>query len=558
MFRRWNLILLALAVGLSAALSVTPAEAATDTITFVSAGSPASDVGALSVVADSTTPITSLSVHLLNSSGTDVLDPAMSQASQTTTSDGYQSTWTVTTAITQSALALGSYTISVDAADAGTSVTGVDAGTLAFVDEPTITFAASATTVDYANPTVTLSGTASLTAPDGTVSPYSGPIVLTLGYGTTTVTADASGNYSTTYTPTFDGSWAYATIAATSTTGSASSTEAYFTIHQDPLKLTAKLSTASVADGGAATVSGVLTYLPDTAGATYQPVVGYKVYAYTAQDPQTPAASGTSGNNGSYSITLPTTESTDWTVAAGSGGELPNTIPYFGLTESQPLPMSVNLPTSITGLNVSLNQYWQLSFSGCLNNGAEGDASTGSLVAQYADSAKGPWYKLGSSISTGGACGSHGIRFSGSATAATNYAYYRVMFTGAAGSGPNQTYGLLSSASSASLVWKYYDRIAGFSVSTRVVNAHGKLTVRGTLQYYYSGYHAYKNQLIWILLRPKGSGTWYWEVKVHTNGIGYFSATFTDPVSATWEAAFYGNGAHLECGSAEIYVRLKG
>jgi hypothetical protein len=65
-------------------------------------------------------------------------------------------------------------------------------------------------------------------------------------------------------------------------------------------------------------------------------------------------------------------------------------------------------------------------------------------------------------------------------------------------------------------------------------------------------------QLIWIVLRPKGDGTWYWIVKVHTNASGHFSATFTDPISATWAATFYGNGTHLECGSAEIYVRLKG
>ena len=93
------------------------------------------------------------------------------------------------------------------------------------------------------------------------------------------------------------------------------------------------------------------------------------------------------------------------------------------------------------------------------------------------------------------------------------------------------------------------------------MNAGGKLTISGMLQYYYSGWHNYSGQTIWIDLRPKGNATWYWLVKVKTNSKGQFSATFTDPVSATWQAVFEGNNnngvGHLSAGSSEVYVRLK-
>ena len=99
-------------------------------------------------------------------------------------------------------------------------------------------------------------------------------------------------------------------------------------------------------------------------------------------------------------------------------------------------------------------------------------------------------------------------------------------------------------------------------MSPTTVNAGGKLTVKGTLQYYYNGWHNYGAQTIVVSLHPKSSGsTWYWLVKVKTNSKGQFSTTFKDPVSATWQAAFDGNNSngvgHLAVGSAEVYVRLK-
>ena len=112
------------------------------------------------------------------------------------------------------------------------------------------------------------------------------------------------------------------------------------------------------------------------------------------------------------------------------------------------------------------------------------------------------------------------------------------------------------------LAWRYDDRITDYKVSPTTVNAGGKLTISGVLQYWYAGYHNYGGQTIVIYLHPKGSNpTWYWLVRVKTNAKGQFVATFKDPVSATWQAVFEGNDSngvgHLSYGSPEVYVRLK-
>jgi hypothetical protein len=90
------------------------------------------------------------------------------------------------------------------------------------------------------------------------------------------------------------------------------------------------------------------------------------------------------------------------------------------------------------------------------------------------------------------------------------------------------------------------------------VSANAKITVKGTLQYYYSGWHSYgSGHTIMIVLKPKGSSTWYWIVKVNTNAKGQFSATFKDPVSAAWAAYFDGNSTHLSVQSGSVYVTVR-
>ena len=227
-----------------------------------------------------------------------------------------------------------------------------------------------------------------------------------------------------------------------------------------------------------------------------------------------------------------------------------------------PLALKVVHPTVISGFKASLNENWGLSVSGCLGFPAgdktERIAHTTGLTVQYA-SPGGSWKKLGaiSASESDQVCGTGGIKFTGSFGAKENYADYRVVYAGTTG-----VTSYAASTGGAVLAWRYADRITGYKVSPTTVNAGGKLTIKGTLQYYYSGWHNYGGQTIVVYLHPQGSNpTWYWLVKVKTNSKGQFSTTFKDPVSATWQVVFAGNNSkgvgHLSTVSPEVYVRLK-
>ncbi|HEX9031765.1 MAG TPA: hypothetical protein VF834_07940, partial [Streptosporangiaceae bacterium] len=55
---------------------------------------------------------------------------------------------------------------------------------------------------------------------------------------------------------------------------------------------------------------------------------------------------------------------------------------------------------------------------------------------------------------------------------------------------------------------------------------------------------------------PKGSTMWFWIVKVLTNSTGHFTATFKDPVSATWSADYLGDSTHYASGGRLVYVSV--
>src|ERR1700722_8513980 len=136
------------------------ARAATDSVTVVNPGVETSN-GGLTVTLDSSSALSAVTAHLADSSGTDVLDPALSQTSSTTLASGdIQSVWDVATPIAEGTppdgIPLGSYAISLDVSfsDGGSaSVSG--AGTLYFSATPQVTISANHTDVSYADKQVT-------------------------------------------------------------------------------------------------------------------------------------------------------------------------------------------------------------------------------------------------------------------------------------------------------------------------------------------------------------------------------------------------------------------
>jgi hypothetical protein len=538
----------------------------TDVISVNSASSPDDHLGSLAVDVTSTTAITSLTVHVINQdTRADVLDPAMSQTSSTYTdwARTWDNVWTVTTPITTADLPAGDYTILVDATDqGGTAVTGASAGTWQYTSVPVITVSSDRLSIDYDQPTANVTGTASLRNPDGTTTPYQGQVqVFESWAGYVPVQSDASGNFSLTMSPQYPGGGSTTVIGEvwqSSGTRVGYSNAVNLAVTQDPAKITATVTPSLVQYGSQASITGVVTYQP--AGQTgYVPVTRTPVNlsAFRSDNfTNVPDATGGTDATGHFSIPLPQNVGTGWTLEAklGSGNSLLS-FPQVSLSEN------VIFTTAVTGFTTSINQHWGLSFSGCLaitttTPGATVLPPVSNLRLQWAAGRNGPWHTISSSIRATGSLCSHGQRFTGTASAPYNYAYYRATFL-AAPIPATYHLGFHAANSNVVLAWKYADRIAGLSVSPTAVSRNGKITVKGTLQYYNSGWRNYAGQTILIVLEPAGGSTWYWIVKVRTNSKGQFAATVADPVTAHWGAYFDGNSTHLSVQAGNTYVRVR-
>src|SRR5215469_4993724 len=242
----------------------------------------------------------------------------------------------------------------------------------------------------------------------------------------------------------------------------------------------------------------------------------------------------------------------------------PPTSPQVTATPTDPVTTAASPPakpvkraTVVIGFTATLNPDWRVAVHGCLSLRDRVPGSVPSLAGltiQYAAGPNGPWRPLGGLGSQASqACGHGGLAFTGILPARLNYAYYRATYAG--GTDKAGT-GYLGSVSGRVLAWKYGDRISSFAISKRAVAKGGKLTVSGQLQYYSGTWRNHAGQELLIILRPHGSGTWYWIARSKTDSAGKFSATFTDPVSATWSAEYTGNSAHLGAIASKDDVQL--
>ena len=511
----------------------------------------------LAVTASSTTALASMTVHLDDATtGTDTLDLTM-----TAPAGGAQagaSTWTSGT-LTPANLPLGSYFITVDAADTGgTSVTGVPDGTLPFQATPQITPSNGSTVLSYTNQHPVIAGTVTELAPGATqATPYAGqPVVLHDPVeGDIRLTTSAAGGYSAALAHPAAGETITAEVPATPTTQGAGAAPVTLTAQPSQLRLSARLSAAKVKYGAKVTMSGTVGY---ASGHSVVPLAGQRVHISAGGGH--PSLTATSDKSGRFSAALPKqAASTDWIVRAGGG--------QFLTSVAATLPMIVELPTAITGFRATLNQYWQVSVRGCIGLAPKTPGylpSLKGLVIQYSPGPHGPWHALGAvPAQRSAACGNGGRTFSATFTARRNYAYYRASFGGsttdqAGVTSHDPATGFLPVLSAAKLAWKYADRFAGVKFTPHTVHKDGKLTVTGRLQTYSGGkWRPLTHQVVLIILKPKGSSGWYWIVKVTTSAAGGFSATFADPVTATWSTEYLGDAKHLAAVGPMVSVTLK-
>jgi hypothetical protein len=542
-----------------AVAGVRPADTDTDTITVTSVGSAWDESGLLTIGLTASSPVTSLSAQLYAAGAT---TPSMTVTSFTPPGSGPQASgvWTVTSPIPWGTgpgeLPLGTYSVDVTASDqGGTTITNVPSGSLALLIWPELTFAASPSTISWADRNVTFSGTVSGYYPDGSTGTVPGATVdiAPLGeQGGSTTTSGQDGTYSVTQQVTAQNWYAYVSGGPGVSTSASLQQSLVLSIAPDQVKLTANLAKADVNYGQGDTVSGVVTY---ENGASWQPLANLAVTIETG--PYNQAVTAETNASGQFSASLPAAD-LDGADAASEYGVAVEAGEYnsFFDGQTQSLPVTVNWPARLARVSEKLTATGFIDASGCIvytAPGMENSTSESPIAVDYAPTAHGPWRQLGkirASWDGTQMCPAVGSNWTGHLPAKVASAWYRERIPASPG---------IEQATSAPVhLWRYLTRFTRFHVSPRSVAKGGAITVSGRLQQANRGWHALGHQTVVIVLRPKGQSAWYWIKTVRTSASGYFSDTFSDPVSATWSAVFEGDARCFVSSARTYYVRVSG
>jgi hypothetical protein len=546
---RIALLLAGAALGLSGTLA--PAVAAPgvgDTIIVNSASSPLKESGLLTISLTASTTITSLSADLF-AAGSDTPSWTVSSFNAPVAGPDGAEVYTASAPIPWGTgageLPLGDYSIGVNASDqGGTTITDTPAGTLGFLIEPYLTLDHQPGVISWDDRTVTFSGLVSGFFPDGSTGPVPNAVVTIQtpsGLDPVTATTGADGSYSV-MTEVMTTQWrATVTGGAGIDTSGLKSAAAGLVITRDLSIATATLAT-DIGYGKSDTVTGTVTY---RSGSAWKPLPDAQVDIQLSQPKK--ALTVSTDASGNYTATFhDLTRSSEWTITAA------NNNPFFApakTTES----VTVNLPTKIADAKMSLSPFGVLAATGCVSFPTDSQFDPqGPVFVDYSAGPKGPWQTLGRMEALGdGAklkCPGRAQGWSNELNVKLANAWYREQVMAE----PGQE----SSVSKAFHLSKTVTRITGLKVSARSIAKGGSLTVSGTLQQYARGWKSFGSQVVLIILRPKGSKTWYWIKKPHTSANGAFTATFTDPVSADWSAAYNGSPKYFATGAKTIYVKV--
>jgi hypothetical protein len=527
--RRLTVLILGLSV-LAAIAAPAAAEAAGGSITITGASSPTSNPGLLSVTASATTPINSLTVHIYSGS-TDELDLSGLTLTQGTATDG---TWIVPAAVTTSQLPVGTYSVTVDATDTGgDSVTGVSAGTLAFVIQPLLAFNVNTLYIDYDNPDLTFSGQLTGLPPGSSTYQDLGGVPIYLvdtssGISTLLATTASDGSYRVTIPALPD---TYSVEAAASTTVAAAQSRAIgIEANLKDSAITAKLTPSKLRYGQTGNLTGTATYL---SGSTWKPIpettVDVEAGGISLGSVQTNAS-------GQFSIAMPTTDGPTWLAYVSS--------PWFR-PETKTGKVNVAVPMTVSRFSAKLSPLGYLAISGCVKVAVPdfGGPQT-SIQVQYSRGPHGPWKRLGKLAlynvnNAAVSCDkSYESSFAGRLGARLANAYYRAYYPATAG--------FLRTASTAVHAWKYLTRITSFSISPRAVASGGSITITGRLWRQARSWRPYGHRRMLAAFYVKSQG-WTGLKYAHTNSSGWFTETvaFSGNGHALMSAYYFGDTTHL-------------
>jgi hypothetical protein len=536
----------------SAGLAATAASASTaaDTVVITAFNSPSADRGQFSVSVTSTTSLTNLAITLASATNPDVLSLPFSDFTLASGTD-MLGTWTLTSPVTEAELPLGIYTVNITASDSGGGSATVNTR-LDWLIHPTITLNASQTTFSYDHPSITFSGTATGTSPDGTVAPLAGQsMVLTDNDNADLpITTGGDGSFQITVAQPDNFAAYYVINSETATVGFAESPMINVTAIQDPAQVTAKVSATQLNYGQTLTISGTATYNP---GSGFVPLTDSPVQIYggpAAEENFQPFMTATTDSSGNYSVSFPDKGSGQFYVYAGGmpqGGWSDQVLsPAAATTPS----VNVAIPVQVTGLRASLSPFAVLTLRGCLVDSFDAFGAALPLHVEYASRPNGPWKVLRSvnGIEAGTTCGSgpeYGAPFDYKVPVRVAAAYYRLSYAGSKDYEPM--------VSKAVYEAKTVTRITNFRVSPHKTAAKKYVRVSGRLWKYTRSWHPLSRQHVWILFHYRGQWYYYGHRPV-TNSSGRFSGRFKLYVSAPWVAEYRGSKTYFACASRRIKV----
>ena len=563
--RAATVALLAVAAAASMAAVVPVAAAASaGSIVIDSVSSPPSEPGLLSVQAEATSDITSLTVHIDSTPEVTLTDLSLVPGSGSA-QDG---TWTVQTPITQAQLALGSYQVTVDATDAdGDDLTGLSAPDPFFFGlYPTVTIGSSATTLSYSQQSVTFGGRVTAYSPSGELEdvPDQQVSITDSDGGSWSATTDEDGSYSLPVPGTPDladgtglaASFA-ASVASSTTSMQASSPDLELTGDVDPAQVINVALSKSVVDFGTkVTLSGTAQYQSDgiwvpLADSTVD-ISGTDYYSGDS----VPTIAAATDDTGTFKVTLPAQPTTTWTANPAPSQYLTPGDSGLGMPNS--VTLTVVLPTQTTRLHVAYNPVRQVTASGCLSVGSAVSSfrdltapADSNLYLQYSQTTHGPWRTLGALGHSGAPACNGGTGFGGTVGSLSLSGHYRVSFTGQ----------LLyqRSVSATDYAATVPTRITNFSITPRAVPKNGSIRLSGQLQQKDRSWKSLGGVRVTVYVKPAGSATWYYVTKkVSVSSSGKFGVSIADPVSGHWAVGYPGNASHLECLSRILSVSASG
>jgi hypothetical protein len=404
------------------------AQASPGTVVIVSAELNV-NTGALSVTAQATSPITTISVEFVNQSTN---ADALTVTTFTPPSDLTDGTWTAT--VTSAELPLGSYYLTVSAADQdGDSATATNVSSVDWFGTAVPTLTASTNTISYGDAMVTLSGTVSYQSPGGAASEPDPGVMLKLysDYGAVVATlgptaSDGTFSQSVALTP----GMYFAEPAGLTDTFVGASPEITESATPDPVRMTATETPYKSNYGADITISGTLTY---QSGSTWLPLAGQQV---TVSLPLT-GGQATTNAAGVFKFVIKAVQGGQWSAYS-----------YPDAAESGLLTFPSTMNTGYLKVAELVEFHWfrasrrprqRVLVGGCIsaaNYGlAQGEPGP-AVDIQYRTRNSGPWRELGrialqpGSISNSCNVENADIYFHAALGARARKAYYRAYYPG--------------------------------------------------------------------------------------------------------------------------------